>query len=549
MSSSPSRLKRYAQVVAIGSKHDLGWFFDRIGLGSLLASKEDAAQKHEIKSYAERVRMCLEELGPTFVKLGQILSTRPDLLPREYVTQLKRLQDQVSPFPFEQVKEMLERELGAPLSEKFVRFEEEPIAAASIAQVHRAWLAGDRAVAVKVQRPGIEETIRQDLAIMQDLARLARSLASSMADMVDPVLLVREFERSILREVDFVNEGHLTDEFRHNLASFEGVRVAEVHWELTSRRVLTMEFFDGVKVSDIEAIRAAGYDRRKLASVLARVTLQTVFRDGLFHADPHPGNLLVLEDQSLAVIDFGMVGRFDRQTMQMLRGVAFAMSRRDWDALAQALLQHGVVGWDVDLRRLSRRLREVFRALSADASMAQQSEMLMNFLIEEKLYYQPDLILLDKTFGTLEGSIRTLCPDLDLAGLFREFAPELGRTLLSPKELVQELLARLLNMEDVLIDMPPLVHRVLGRLDAGKLTVRVERNLGAEGVRQLSSVVLACAFCALGLLLIGGAMAMRDVPSNARLFGEPFWPALLGGGGVLGFAMGVLGLQRMRHAK
>jgi ubiquinone biosynthesis protein len=547
MAQTLSRMKRYAQVVAIGSKHDLGWFFDKIGLGSLLSGKDDAQQKDGSSlTYAERIRLVFEELGPTYIKLGQLLSTRPDLIPRDYIDEFKKLQDNVSTLPFEQIKETIEHEMSAPLSDVFLRFEEKPLAAASIAQVHRAWLADDLPVAVKVQRPGIEDVIKQDLAILYDLARLARTVLTSMAEMVDPVLIVREFERSILRELDFVNEGHLTDEFRHNLKHFQDIRVAEVHWKCTTKRILTMEFFDGLKVSEIEAIKKKGYDLRRLASLMTRVTLQTVFHDGLFHADPHPGNLLVLEDQSLAVIDFGMVGRFDRQTMQMLRAIAFAMARRNYDELAQALLQYGVVGWDVDLRKLSRKIREVFRSMIGNStSLAQQSEVLMEFLIQEKLYYQPDLILLDKTFGTLEGSIRTLCPDLDIAALFEEFAPELGKNLLSPKEMLADFLTRLFHMDEVLIDTPPLFHRVLGRLDAGKLTIRVERSLGSAGMRELASLVLACAMCALGLVLLGGAFVTRDHVSAANLFGQPFWPAFLGTAGASAFLGGTALLYRL----
>ncbi len=549
MSEEVSRYKRYAQIVALGAKHDFGWFFDKVGLSRLLPSG-DAAKPSEAShamTMPERIRAYLEDLGPTFVKLGQILSTRPDMIPRDYIAELKKLQDHVSPVPFAEIKKTVEEELGKPLGELFADFEEEALAAASIGQVHRATLEDGTRVAVKVQRPGIEATIRADLSILYDFARLARSL-TSIAEMADPVLLVQEFDRSIMREIDFTTEAHLTEEFRKNLETFDGVSVAEVHWDHTARRVLTMEYFDGVKVSDIDVIKDRGYDRKKLAELISRVTLHTVFHDGLFHADPHPGNLLVQGDQRLALIDFGMVGRFDRQTMQMLRAIAIAMARRDYDALARALLQHGVVDYDVDLLHLSRRLRELFRTLrGGSTSLAQQSEALIDFLREEKLYYQPDLVLLDKTFGTLEGSIRTLSPDLDVSVVFREFAPELGKSLLSPRELAQEVALRLVAMEDVLIDIPPLAHRVLGRLDAGKLTTRVEQRLDPDTRRDVAGMVLATCLCALGMVGIAGAMFLHGVTANGRLLGFPFWPALAGIGGAASFVLGAWMLWGIRR--
>jgi len=545
MTHTAHHYRRYAQLAAVCAKHDLGWVFDKIGLGRLLASGADRERRTSSRTLAERIRDCLEELGPTYVKLGQIMSTRPDLIPRDVIAELKKLQDHVSQFSWEEAMATVEEDLGGAIEDKFARFDETPVAAASIAQVYRAALVDGSEVAVKVQRPGIEAVIREDISILYDMARLMRSL-SSISDMADPVLIVREFERSILREVDFLNEAHLTEEFRKNLAGFPGVCIAEVRWDHTTRRVLTMDYFDGIKVSDIREIKARGYDRNKLATLLAQVTLHTVFKDGLFHADPHPGNLLVLPDQRLAIIDFGMVGRFDRQTMQMLRGVAFAMAQADYDALARALLQHGLVDWDVDLRHLSRRLREVFRAITGDASLAKQSEALMDFLVQEKLYYQPDLILLDKTFGTLDGTIRTLCPDLEIGRIFAEFSPDLGQSMLSPQKLAEELLARLWTMEDVLIDTPPLIHRVLGRLDAGKLTLRVQHSYGKQGARELASLALAGSFAALGLVGFASAVAVRDVTSGGTFLGLPFWSGLLAVLGGLGFLGGVFGFWRMR---
>ena len=545
MTHTAHHYRRYAQLAAVCAKHDLGWVFDKIGLGRLLASGADRERRTSSRTLAERIRDCLEELGPTYVKLGQIMSTRPDLIPRDVIAELKKLQDHVSQFSWEEAMATVEEDLGGAIEDKFARFDETPVAAASIAQVYRAALVDGSEVAVKVQRPGIEAVIREDISILYDMARLMRSL-SSISDMADPVLIVREFERSILREVDFLNEAHLTEEFRKNLAGFPGVCIAEVRWDHTTRRVLTMDYFDGIKVSDIREIKARGYDRNKLATLLAQVTLHTVFKDGLFHADPHPGNLLVLPDQRLAIIDFGMVGRFDRQTMQMLRGVAFAMAQADYDALARALLQHGLVDWDVDLRHLSRRLREVFRAITGDASLAKQSEALMDFLVQEKLYYQPDLILLDKTFGTLDGTIRTLCPDLEIGRIFAEFSPDLGQSMLSPQKLAEELLARLWTMEDVLIDTPPLIHRVLGRLDAGKLTLRVQHSYGKQGTHELASLALAGSFAALGLVGLASAVAVRDVTAGGTFLGLPFWSGLLAVWGGLSFLGAAFGFWRMR---
>lgn len=537
MGKTLDRYKRYAQVVSVGAKHDFGWLLDKIGLGKFLGEAEGRGPGPQSPlTYAERIRLWLDELGPTFVKLGQILSTRPDLIPHDVIVELKKLQDEVEPVPFDAIRPQVEAELGAPIEERFSRFEETPLAAASIAQVHRAWLPDGRLVAVKVQRPGIEGTIRTDLAILYDMARLLRAVWSG-ADLADPVLIVREFERSILRELDFVQEAHLTDEFRQNLRGLEGVRVAKVEWDHTTRRVLTMEFFEGVKLSDDEALDAAGHDRVHLAKVLARVTMESIFKHGLVHADPHPGNLLVLEDGALALIDFGMVGRYDRHTIRMLRALALDLARRDFDALAATLLQYGVVDYDADLRILSRKLRTLFRTLTGGpVSLAEASELLMGFLVSERLYYQPDLILLDKTFGTLEGTVRGLCPDTPPAELLQEFAPELEKSTTQPREFLADLAARLWAMEDVLIDTPPLLHRVLGRLDAGKLTLRVERRLGADGVAEVAALLQASVVCLLGVVALAVAPLVTVDPT-------PFV-----GGGAAALGLGLFALQRLRRS-
>ncbi|MDJ0514015.1 MAG: AarF/UbiB family protein [Methyloceanibacter sp.] len=544
MAEFVTRYKRYAQIMAVLARHDFGYLSDRTGLSELFGGeealpshdegKEGEAISQRIKTLSapERLRMVCEELGPTFIKMGQILSTRPDLLSRPYVLELRKLQDHVSEIPFEAVKKVVEKEMGRELKEIFPTFEEKPLAAASIAQVHRCTLPDGTQAVAKVQRPGIEEQIRMDLTILYGMARLANH--SSFAETIDKVKVVQEFERVILRELDFTSEGHLTEEFARNFQDDSKVHIARIFWDYSTRRLLTMEYLDGVNISQLDAHQDEKVDTREIAKKVVMITLKQIFRDGLFHADPHPGNLMLLPDGTIGVLDFGMIGRFDRHTLAMLRAIAFDVIRQDHLSMAAHLLDYDIVGHDVDIRKLREDLRLLFRNI-ASMPMAQASEALQRFVAEHQLHIPPDLFFLDKTFGTLDGTIRLLDPNFDFQAVAEDFGAEEGIKVRDIETMAKELGIRLIQDTDAIVEMPILLKRIMRRVDEGHLSIRTRIQIDDETYARLNKLGLNLLTGVTGITALIFAWVTRAATDIALPLGIELPSLLLITGGLLLF--------------
>lgn len=542
MAEFVTRYARYAQIMAALARHDFGYLSDRMGFNRLFggekalppheAGKQAEDIPHEIKTLSapERLRMVCEELGPTFVKMGQILSTRPDLLPRPYVMELRKLQDHVSTIPFEEVKKVIEAEMGKDLDEVFATFEEKPLAAASIAQVHRCTLSDGTQAAAKVQRPGIEEQIRMDLSILYGMARLANR--SNLAKAVDVVKVVQEFERVILRELDFTSEGLLTEEFARNFQDDSKVHIAGIFWDYSTRRLLTMEFLDGVNISQLDAYQYESVNTSEIAKKVVMITLQQIFRDGLFHADPHPGNLMLLPDGVIGILDFGMIGRFDRHTLALLRAIVFDVIRRDHAGMAAHLLDYDIVGHDADMRKLREDLRLLFRTIAA-LPMAQASETLQGFVIEHKLRIPADLFFLDKTFGTLDGTVRLLDPHFDYQAVAEDFGAEQGMKILDVGTMARELGLRILQDADAIVEMPVLLRRIMRRVDEGHLAIRTRTRIDDETYARLNKLGLNLLTGVSGIAALMFAWFTRAATDIPLPFGITLPSLLLIAGGLL----------------
>ena len=535
-----TRYKRYAQITAAFARHDFGYLFDRIGFSKLFGGEkalppheegkegEGISQPIKTLSAPERLRMVCEELGPTFVKMGQILSTRPDLLPKPYIMELRKLQDHVSKIPFEEVKKVVETEMGKELKEIFPTFEEKPIAAASIAQVHRCTLPDGTQAVAKVQRPGIEEQIRKDLSILYEMARLANR--SSFAETIDKVKVIQEFEWVILRELDFALEGHLTEEFARNFQDDSKVHIARIFWDYSARRLLTMEFLDGVNISHLDAHHKEKVDTREIARKVVMITLKQIFRDGLFHADPHPGNLMLLQDGVIGILDFGMIGRLDRPTLAMLRAIAFDVIQRDHLSMAAHLLDYDIVGHDVDMRKLREDLRLLFRNI-ASMPMAQASEALQSFVVEHQLHIPADLFLLDKTFGTLDGTIRILDPNIDFQVVAEDFRAEEGIKVRDIETMAKELGMRLFQDADAIVEMPIMLRRIMRRADEGHLAIQTRIQIDDETYARLNKLALNLLTGATGIAALIFAWFTRAATDIPLPFGIklPFLLLIIGG--------------------
>jgi ubiquinone biosynthesis protein len=353
-------LKRYRHILTVLFKYGFGDLVDilrieqylEIGLQMISRKRREQVEK---LSRAERVRMVMEELGPTFVKLGQILSTRPDLISVEFIQELSKLQDNVPPFPYTEARQIIESELGRPLEDIFQHFEDTPLAAASIGQVHRAQLKDGEEVVVKVQRPGIRKIIEVDLEIMLHLASLMERHLEEL-QVHRPVRIVQEFSRTLEKEIDYTIEALHIERFARQSMDDPTVYVPKVFRDTTTERVLTMEYIDGIKASEIDRIEREGLDRKIITERGADLILRQVFDHGFFHADPHPGNIFVLPDNVICYIDFGMMGSIDRQTREDFADLIYTVVQRDEFRATQMLLKLTEYDEKPDVRALERDL-------------------------------------------------------------------------------------------------------------------------------------------------------------------------------------------------
>lgn len=437
MKQALKNIGRLEEIAAVLLKNGLGHFVDRINLKGQLSVKGAEGAGAKNLSLAVRIRRALEELGPTFVKFGQVMSLRSDLLPDDLIAELRKLQDTVPPFPFEEVRAVVMEELGAPVKELFGTFNEEPLAAASIAQVHRATLKDGTEVVVKVERPGIEEVIRKDLDIMRGLARLCERYIPESAR-YDPAGLVDEFEKAITRELDFVLEGRSWERFRENFEGDLRVHVPRVIEDLTQRRVLTAEFSPGKKVSELPEEK--GKKRHEIARRINDLYLTQILDHGFFHADPHPGNIFVMDDGSICFHDFGIVGELDGRMKEDLTDLFISFVERDMDGIVDAYLSMGVVDVEIDRETFKRDISDFinayYRLPMKDFSFA---EVMRNLIIIGKRYrikVKRELLLLGKTFMGVESIVRSLDPEFNLvenikpyagAMMLRQITPSLSR--------------------------------------------------------------------------------------------------------------------------
>jgi len=532
-------LRRSRQILAVLAKYGFGDLLGSLRLRHPLITRlplPGKLRQIEELSRPERLRLAFEELGPTFIKLGQLLSLRPDLIPPEYAAELAKLQDEAAPFPFTEVRRKLEEQLGRPLERLFSEFDEKPLAAASLAQVHRARTKSGEEVAVKVQRPGVRERVRADLIILEELATLiARYVPES--ELYDPVGAVREFSKTLRRELDFVREGRNMEVFRRNFAGDETVHIPRVFWELTSREVLTMEWIEGIKITDLEGLERAGLDRRQIALNGANLILKQVFEHGFFHADPHPGNVLVLEGNVLAPVDYGMVGRLDEPLQRQLGELLVGVVQKDIDRLIRALGELGSLDERTDLGSLRRDLTDFidryYRVPLAQLDVGQLLDEALTLFREHRVRLPASLVMMAKALVIEEGVGRLLYPELDMITLAKPYIQRLLLRRLAPQ---RELRRWALTVEEgarLARELPMELRLLLGKLRRGELRLQFEQvgferlllHVDRVGNRLSLALVIAA--------LIVGSAVMMGLEVGPKLWGL----SLLG---LLGLALAAL---------
>lgn len=543
--SAARDLSRAHDIAAVLIKYGFGDIVRRIGMADAMERAGKILHWHAPDEIAHleppaRVRRALEELGPTFVKLGQILATRVDLFSQDWIAEFSKLQDAAPAAPFEDIRAQLSEDLGEEPETAFASLDHEPLAAASLAQVHRARLNDGTEVVLKIRRPGIRHIVESDLRL---LARLADILYSEAPDLrrYRPQEVVREFTLSLRREMDFAAECRNAERIATNFAGDADIVVPGIHWEWSGERLNVQDYIDGIPGSDLPAVDLAGLDRKILARRGSGAVLKMMLEDGLFHADPHPGNVFYLPGNRLALIDFGMIGRLSESRRFEVARLMHGMVTSDTDAVVDVLLD-----WRDDeeseiMVNPSRLRNEIdafvdqYKGLPLKRlDLGNMLSDLVTILRENQLVLPTDLSLMIKAFITLEGMGRQLDPDFDISA---EAAPFLQRVMLahqSPTALAKRSLRTMSGAVDMLAGLPQDASQLLRAARRGKLRVEVDvvplKRFGDRIDRATSRLTIGIVTAS---LIIGSSIVMT-VASDSVFGGLPTW-------GLLGFIGAVFG--------
>lgn len=537
---------RLRQIYMVLVRHGFGELAQRLGWGGNGAANDGNGAANDGKgagktatakrkgTLAERVRHVAIDLGPSFVKMGQIASTRPDILPPEWITELKKLQDEVPPLPFEDIRQAVETSLGAPLDELFESFDEEPLAAASIAQVHRAVLRheeGMKQVVVKVQRPNIADTVARDLDLLHTLARFVeRTIPES--HIYSPAALVSQFDTAITAELDFNQEADNARRFANNFKGHPNAVFPRIYQEASAKRVITMEFLDGYKIYD--AISEHGHSGKTIAKVTTGIVIKMIFEDGFFHADPHPGNILLFgdpEQPKVGFVDLGMVGRLSPEMRDKTVDMMVAAIRQDHIALADALYAIGTPTKKVDMRayraEVPRLADKYLNRPLGEIDFAMMLTDLVGGATRFGLEIPADFVLVGKTVMTIEGVGKEIDPELDLFEEVRPHFFDLMRRRYAPERIANDVWRGLEKLSTTAYDMPHQLREVMDDLRMGRLTLRIEDNNNTNTVDKLGRRIFAglviTAFVPTGAWLLNGQQPPLHWLGGAMLTFAVFW--------------------------
>ncbi|MCW5205674.1 AarF/ABC1/UbiB kinase family protein [Desulfobulbus sp. F5] len=532
-------LSRYQQILRVLFRYgfsDLAehLHLDQYGLQMFSRNKPGDQEQEQIFRHSRpaRLRMVLEELGPTFIKLGQLLSVRPDIVPPDYLKELTKLQDNVPPFTYEEVRQIFQEDLGKEPTEIFTSFSTEPVAAASISQVHHAQIVmrdpdgieRERKVVVKVQRPRLEKIIAIDLEI---LARIAQLMEDHLEEVQGhrPTAIVHEFARSLSREIDFTIELTNIQHFARQFAGCPEIYVPEAFPVLSSDRILVMEQIDGIKASNVERLRAAGYDLTLLAERGARLVMEQVFTHGFFHADPHPGNIFFLPGNVVCFIDFGQMGRLlfkDRESfIELVGSIVSGDESKVTSALLKMTVQQGEFDRDALSLDISDFMSRYLHLSIGDLEIGKIHWELLRLFSRHHMFLKPSLYLMLKSLGTAEGVGLMLDPQIEMLSLAKPFIKKIKLERVSPRRLAQEAAETSRQYLSLLRDLPAETRSVLAMLRQGKVRLELEhhglrpleRSLNQASNRISYAIVLAALIIGSSLVVLSGIKPKwHDIP-------------------------------------
>jgi ubiquinone biosynthesis protein len=526
------RLKRYREIASIFVKYGFGYILEEVGLFHVLSMRDRIAaeiKNGNTKEAGHRIRCMLEELGPAFIKLGQLLSIRSDLLPAEIVRELELLQDQVPAVPVEEIIAKIHQEFGKPVEEVFQYFNEDCVAAASIGQVHEALLPSGEAVMVKVQRPGIKQVVHTDLEILRDFSKLIEQ-RYEWAQYYNITDMVEELSESIRRELDYSEEARNTDTVQMQFEKCESIKVPDIFYEYSTSQILTMEKIDGIKLNELNKMVAGREERREIADLLVSSFITQILREGFFHGDPHPGNILYIpEKEQIVFIDFGQVGRLSASKRYDSASMMMGIMQEDTEQIVKSIFRMAYVPSDID----ERHFYDDVEAISKKIARSPQEGLNLGLTVKElfttaqehRIILPKELTMMGKALITIEGIISEIDPSLDMISLAKPYGEKLFMERYDPIKMGRRLMSKAENLTDTVSNIPTQVEKVLDQASKGDLKFEIslsEINRILHKFDRISNQVsfsltlLAFSIVVLGLIVgttFGNNTILTSVPA------------------------------------
>ncbi len=524
MSHTPEKIKRYYKFIHFMLKYWNSDLFRQTSSAAMNDALTEDDKEHQFDQSPEELVEDLKSMGPTYIKLGQLLSTRPDLLPDEYLNALANLQDNVSPVPFEEVKNIIEEEIGTKISKAFNVFEEKPLASASIGQVHRAELLSGRPVAVKVQRPGIREQFMKDLETLDEMTRMAvKHLEKAKTYAIDEVFA--ELRRILINELDYIKEAENLKTLKANLKQFDDLIIPEPINDYSSSRVLTMEFVNGKKITSLSPLRQMENDFSELVEELVEAYLQQIINDGFAHADPHPGNIKFTEENQIALIDLGMVARFTPQLQENLIELLLAISQSNGEKTAHTLLKMSKLSEDSQPDKFAKTVSDVI--MESENSRAKDLQtgriliQLNRLALSTHIKLPVEINILGKILLNLDQIVAVLDPEFDLRAAVKRNVHEIMRKKMLSELKPENFFSTLIESKHFLERMPERMNRISENLANNQLKIKIDaidEKRVTDGFQKVANRIT------LGLIIaamIIGASMLMQVPSDFTIFGYP----------------------------
>jgi ubiquinone biosynthesis protein len=514
--------RRYLEILNIISKYGFGYLFDRVRSVNIIPKLEGTKEKIKHKPAGVRLRLMFEELGPTFIKIGQMLTTQPNLVPEEYIAELESLKDDVAPIPYEDVKTAVEKELGKKINDSFIKFDKTPVGSASIGQVHRALTKAKKKVAVKIQRPKVKDKIMADMKILEDLADMFSDILD-ISEVIDPIDMVREFKRLLSRELDYTIEARSIEHFRDDFSGVDEVVIPRVYWDLTTQRVLTMDFIEGIPVDEVKKLKSAGLDPKVVALNLGQAVARMIFVKGYFHGDPHGGNVMVQSGCKIALLDFGSIGFLDEKMRNKIRLFYLFIAKEhvsrateiflDICQVSESKINRPALEQDLkeflDYQRLLRKGHQIKDGMN---------QRIVSVALKHGFAPPPPFILLERALLEVEGVARKLSPKFDLNEMLRPILGDMLKEKLTTEMDPLGAIQTAQEYKELMRKGPKKVLSILDKLDSGDLVVKMDSTL-VDDIRQdmwRIVLIMGVTIIAMALLLM---VAVAGITIKTPVFG------------------------------